>query len=55
MRVAQAMLLESDEPVAAIATRLGYATTALFIRQFQDRLGVPPGRWRRSRSEEAGD
>jgi AraC-like DNA-binding protein len=47
LRLAQAMLLESAEPIAAIAARLGYASVALFIRQFQARFGESPGRWRR--------
>jgi AraC-like DNA-binding protein len=45
-----AFLLEaSDEPIARIATRVGYETTAAFSKLFSQHLGVSPGRYRSAR------
>jgi AraC-like DNA-binding protein len=46
MDVAARMLRDSDEPLAAIAERVGYASEFAFNRTFHRVRGVPPGRYR---------
>jgi AraC family transcriptional regulator len=43
---ARQRLLLTDEPVAAIAGRCGFASAAHLIRRFRQRVGVTPGRYR---------
>ena len=40
-------LLDTTEPIGAIATDVGYDSEAAFSRAFSRRYGVPPSRWRR--------
>src|ERR1700735_188032 len=45
-----AFLLEtSDEPIARIASRVGYETAAAFSKLFHRHHGLPPGRYRATR------
>jgi AraC-like DNA-binding protein len=44
---AAALLLETPEPVAAVATKIGYDSEAAFSRAFSKRYGMPPSKWRR--------
>jgi AraC-like DNA-binding protein len=45
-----AFLLEtSDEPIARIASRVGYDTAAAFSKLFQRHHGLSPGRYRAAR------
>jgi AraC-like DNA-binding protein len=47
-----AFLLEStDEPVARIASRIGYETAAAFSKLFQRHHGLSPGRYRTTHSD----
>ncbi|WP_224372030.1 AraC family transcriptional regulator [Hyalangium versicolor] len=46
MDVAARMLRDSDQPLAAIAERVGYASEFAFNRTFHRLRGVPPGRYR---------
>jgi AraC-like DNA-binding protein len=47
MQVAATLLKETRRPLASIATEVGYASEAAFIRAFKTTLGIPPGAWRR--------
>lgn len=38
-------LLASRLPVKTVAERVGYGTTASFVRSFKDVVGMPPGAW----------
>ncbi len=49
INAAQQMLGETDLPIKAIASRLGYLDVYYFTRQFRQRTGVTPGEYRRSR------
>jgi AraC-like DNA-binding protein len=50
-----AFLLEtSDEPIARIASRVGYETAAAFSKLFQRYHGISPGRYRASRRSDGG-
>jgi AraC-like DNA-binding protein len=50
-----AFLLEtSDEPIARIASRVGYETAAAFSKLFHRQLGVSPGRYRAARRSDGG-
>ena len=49
MERAADMLAGSEEPVATIATRLGYAHTSNFCNAFRSRTGVSPRRYRQER------
>jgi AraC-like DNA-binding protein len=40
-------LLDTNDPVGAIATKVGYDSEAAFSRAFSKRYGMPPARWRR--------
>jgi len=46
---ARQLLGDSDEPIKAIAQRLGYRDVYFFSRQFRAITGVPPALYRRSR------
>jgi AraC-like DNA-binding protein len=46
MDVAARMLRDSDQPLAAIAAHVGYASEFAFNRTFHRVRGVPPGRYR---------
>jgi AraC-like DNA-binding protein len=51
-----AFLLEtSDEPIARIASRVGYETAAAFSKLFLRHHGVSPGRYRISRRPSSGE
>ncbi|GLR99399.1 AraC-like DNA-binding protein [Bradyrhizobium liaoningense] len=51
-----AFLLEaSDEPIARIASRVGYETAAAFSKLFHRHHGVSPGRYRISRRSDTGE
>jgi AraC-like DNA-binding protein len=41
------LLLETSEPISAIASDVGYDSEAAFSRAFSRRYGRPPSRWRR--------
>ncbi|MEC8020800.1 MAG: helix-turn-helix domain-containing protein [Pseudomonadota bacterium] len=43
---AQAYLRQTDDSIAQISDRLGYADPAAFSRAFQKWFGTPPSRWR---------
>jgi AraC-like DNA-binding protein len=49
LRLASAadLLLDTDEPISAIASGVGYDSEAAFSRAFSRRYGMPPSRWRR--------
>ncbi len=50
-----AFLLEtSDEPIARIASRVGYETAAAFSKLFHRRHGLSPGRYRSTRRSDGG-
>jgi AraC-like DNA-binding protein len=38
-------LLARRMPVKAVAQRVGYGTTASFVRKFKEVVGVSPGAW----------
>jgi AraC-like DNA-binding protein len=46
MREAERLLLDSDEPLQAIAAAVGYDSAGYFIRQFTRRHMLSPGVWR---------
>jgi len=51
-----AFLLEtSDEPIARIASRVGYETAAAFSKLFHRYHGLSPGRYRTSRRSSSGE
>jgi len=51
-----AFLLEtSDEPIARIASRVGYKTAAAFSKLFHRYHGLSPGRYRTSRRSNGGE
>ena len=43
---ARQLLLDTDMPIARIASTLGYADTSTFTRRFVQRAGQPPAAWR---------
>lgn len=47
-REAQRLLLETDDDLATVAERCGYADVAFFSRQFKRFAGMPPGQFRRA-------
>ena len=50
-----AFLLEaSDEPIARIASRVGYETAAAFSKLFRRHHGLTPGRYRAARRSRDG-
>lgn len=52
--LARRRLLESDLPLAAIATEVGYACEFAFAKAFKRRFGLAPGFYRRSARRSAG-
>jgi AraC-like DNA-binding protein len=46
MREAERLLIETEQPLHAIAAAVGYDNVGYFIRQFSKRHGAPPGGWR---------
>jgi AraC family transcriptional regulator len=44
---AAARLVLTDEPLASLALRAGFADQSHFTRSFRQRTGLPPGRYRR--------
>jgi AraC-like DNA-binding protein len=51
-----AFLLEtSDEPIARIASRVGYETAAAFSKLFHRHYGLSPGRYRATRRSNSGE
>jgi AraC-like DNA-binding protein len=51
-----AFLLEtSDEPIARIASRVGYETAAAFSKLFHRYHGLSPGRYRAARRSSSGE
>jgi AraC-like DNA-binding protein len=50
---ARVLLAETNLPLKAIASRLGYDNEYFFSRQFRQIAGVPPGVYRKSRLEES--
>jgi AraC-like DNA-binding protein len=50
MQAAARLLLETREPVAAIAIEVGYDSEAAFARAFKRLVGKPPAAWRRERA-----
>lgn len=49
LRLASAadLLLDTTDPISAIASEVGYDSEAAFSRAFSRRYGMPPSRWRR--------
>ena len=41
------LLLETSEPISAVAASNGYESEAAFSRAFTKRFGMPPSKWRR--------
>jgi AraC-like DNA-binding protein len=52
MREAERLLLDSNEPLHAIAAAVGYDSAGYFIRQFTRRHMLSPGVWRGARRAE---
>lgn len=52
MREAERLLLDTDEPLSAIAAAVGYDSAGYFIRQFARRHALSPGVWRGVRRAE---
>ena len=52
MREAERLLLDSNEPLHAIAAAVGYDSAGYFIRQFTRRHALSPGVWRGVRRAE---
>lgn len=52
-RIVRAMAMMEDEalPLATVATRCGFADQSHFTKTFSRLIGMPPGRWRRSRTQ----
>jgi AraC-like DNA-binding protein len=48
MTTAARLLRETDQPLTAVATRVGYASEFAFSAAFKRRYGVAPGRFRRA-------
>jgi len=51
MELAAALLERSDDPMAEIASRVGYETTSAFSKLFRRHHRIPPGRFRAARKE----
>lgn len=47
MTLAGRLLRESDAPLSAVATRVGYASEFAFAKAFKREFGIAPGRYRR--------
>jgi AraC-like DNA-binding protein len=52
MQVAADLLATTQDGIAAIGARVGYASEAAFNRAFRKLVGVPPATWRRRRRED---
>lgn len=52
MQIASSMLSETDEPIAEVGYRVGYASEAAFSRTFKKIAGVSPDGWRRARRDQ---
>jgi len=50
MQLARTQLLETSDPLAVLADRLGYQSEAAFCRAFKREFGVPPGSVRQNSS-----
>lgn len=52
VRLAKAadLLLDTTQPISAVAASIGYDSEAAFSRAFSKRYGLPPSRWRREPS-----
>ena len=50
MELAAQRLSEPQDPIAEIATAIGYKSEAAFNRAFKRHAGDPPGNWRRQRA-----
>jgi AraC family transcriptional regulator, transcriptional activator of pobA len=55
MREAERLLLDTDEPLQAIAAAVGYDSAGYFIRQFARRHALSPGVWRGVRRAELAE
>jgi AraC-like DNA-binding protein len=49
MHIAEQLLASTDQPVAAVARRVGYDAEEAFSRAFRRSRGTSPGAWRRAR------
>ena len=47
VNAAARMLCETDIPVKAIADELGFNSSSVFYRAFQQAIGVPPAKYRK--------
>lgn len=52
---ARRLLGETDRPIKTIADELGYSDVFYFSRQFTERVGMPPARYRQERHGSPGD
>ncbi|MEQ8166601.1 MAG: helix-turn-helix domain-containing protein, partial [Alphaproteobacteria bacterium] len=48
LHLARARLMETTDPLAAVAREAGYQSEAAFSRAFRQHFGLPPGAMRRS-------
>jgi AraC-like DNA-binding protein len=53
MQLATHALMQRSTSIAGVAAEVGYESEAAFNRAFKRVVGVPPGQWRRSRSDAA--
>jgi AraC-like DNA-binding protein len=53
LRAIASILADSDEPLAVLSARYGFASPYLFNRQFRRVMGAAPGAWRRRRRQQA--
>ena len=51
MQLALRALESPEQSIAQAAAQVGYQSEAAFNRAFKKYMGVPPGRWRRTRAE----
>jgi len=54
MHLARRLLIEDSLSIAQVGCRVGYESEAAFNRAFKKQVGVPPGSWRRSRTNAVG-
>jgi AraC family transcriptional regulator, transcriptional activator of pobA len=47
---AQALLADSDLPIAVVAAAVGFVDPDYFCRVFRRHCAMPPGAWRRSQT-----
>ena len=55
MQVAAGMLATTQDAIAAIGARVGYASEAAFNRAFKRSMGTPPATWRRRKPRQPVD